>query len=77
MPRTANPYRIALCRELGAEVVLVETVHEAFDRARAIEQEEGRTLYTPSRGRSRHWVRPRWGWSSSSRRVRTGWSSTR
>ena len=50
MPRTANPYRIALCRELGAEVVLVDTVHEAFDRARAIEQEEGRTFVHPYEG---------------------------
>jgi threonine dehydratase len=50
MPRTANPYRIALCRELGAEVVLVENVHEAFERARAIEQEEGRTFVHPYEG---------------------------
>ena len=50
MPRTANPYRIALCRELGAEVVLVENVHEAFERARDIEQQEGRTFVHPYEG---------------------------
>lgn len=50
MPRTANPYRIAMCTELGAEVVLVENVHEAFDRARAIERDEGRTFVHPYEG---------------------------
>lgn len=50
MPRTANPYRLALCRELGAEIVLVDTVHEAFDTARAIERDEGRTFVHPFEG---------------------------
>jgi threonine dehydratase len=50
MPRTANPFRIALCRELGAEVVLVDTVHEAFEQARAIERDEGRTFVHPYEG---------------------------
>ena len=30
MPKTANPYRVARCRELGAEVDLVDDVHVAF-----------------------------------------------
>ena len=50
MPRTANPYRIALCRELGAEVELVENVHAAFERVREIEREEGRTFVHPFEG---------------------------
>ncbi|MCA2989817.1 MAG: pyridoxal-phosphate dependent enzyme [Gemmatimonas sp.] len=50
MPRTANPYRIAMCTELGAEVVLVENVHEAFETARAIERDEGRTFVHPYEG---------------------------
>ena len=50
MPRTANPYRIMLCVELGAEVVLVDNVHEAFETARAIERDEGRTFVHPYEG---------------------------
>lgn len=50
MPRTANPFRIMLCEELGAEVMLVDTVHEAFDTARAIERDEGRTFVHPYEG---------------------------
>lgn len=50
MPRTANPYRIALCEELGAEVMLVDNVHEAFETARAIERDEGRTFVHPYEG---------------------------
>lgn len=50
MPRTANPYRIGMCRELGAEAVLVDTVHEAFDTARTIERDEGRVFVHPYEG---------------------------
>lgn len=50
MPRTANPYRVQVCRELGAEVELVRDVHEAFARVRAIESEEGRTFIHPYEG---------------------------
>jgi threonine dehydratase len=50
MPRTANPFRVQLCRELGATVVLVENVHEAFDRVKHIEADEGRTLVHPYEG---------------------------
>ncbi len=50
MPHTANPYRIALCRELGAEVELVENVHAAFERVREIEHDEGRTFVHPFEG---------------------------
>ena len=50
MPKNANPFRVQLCRELGATVVLVENVHEAFDRVKHIEADEGRTLVHPYEG---------------------------
>ena len=50
MPRTANPFRVGRCRELGAEVELVDDVHRAFDRVRQIEAEEGRTFVHPFEG---------------------------
>jgi threonine dehydratase len=50
MPRTASPFRVAKCRELGAEVELVDDVHVAFDRVKQIETEEGRTFVHPFEG---------------------------
>lgn len=50
MPRTANAFRVQVCREFGAEVELVSDVHEAFERVRQIEQTEGRTLVHPYEG---------------------------
>ena len=50
MPKTANPYRVAKCRELGAAVELVEDVHVAFDRVKQIEAQEGRTFVHPFEG---------------------------
>lgn len=50
MPKTANPYRVQVCRELGAEIELVESVHVAFARAREIETAEGRTYVHPFEG---------------------------
>jgi threonine dehydratase len=50
MPKTANPFRVARCRELGAEVELMEDVHRAFERVRQIEAEEGRTFVHPFEG---------------------------
>jgi threonine dehydratase len=50
MPHTANPYRVQVCRDLGAIVELVANVHEAFARVRAIEAEEGRTFVHPYEG---------------------------
>lgn len=50
MPRTASAYRIAVCRELGADVELVDTVHQAFDRVHEIEATEGRTFVHPYEG---------------------------
>jgi threonine dehydratase len=50
MPRNANPYRVQVCRELGAEIELVENVHEAFARVKEIEATEGRTFVHPFEG---------------------------
>lgn len=50
MPHTANPYRVQVCRDLGAVVELVDDVHAAFARVRAIEAEEGRTFVHPYEG---------------------------
>src|SRR5207244_2034332 len=50
MPRTANPARVAGCRAYGAEVELVDDVHQAFERVRRIEAEEGRTFVHPFEG---------------------------
>ena len=49
-PRTANPFRIQVCRELGAEVELVDDVHQAFVRVREIEVQEGRVFVHPYEG---------------------------
>ncbi len=50
MPKNANPFRVQVCRELGANVVLVDNVHDAFDRVKEIEAEEGRTFVHPYEG---------------------------
>ncbi|CAN5698137.1 threonine/serine dehydratase [soil metagenome] len=48
--RTANPVRIERCRAYGAEVVLAEDAHQAFERVREIEEEEGRSFVHPFEG---------------------------
>lgn len=50
MPKTADPFRVARCTGLGAEVVLAEDVHAAFALAERIEREEGRALVHPFEG---------------------------
>jgi threonine dehydratase len=50
MPKTADPYRIAESRRLGAQVELVDDVHQAFDRVREIERLEGRSFIHPFEG---------------------------
>ncbi|MGH7647217.1 MAG: threonine ammonia-lyase [Gemmatimonadaceae bacterium] len=50
MPKTANPMRVSMCRSYGAEVVLADGVHQAFDTAKRIETEEGRTFIHPFEG---------------------------
>jgi len=50
MPRTANAFRVQVCRELGAGIELVADVHAAFERVREIERDEGRTFVHPYEG---------------------------
>lgn len=50
MPAASNPYRVSLCREYGAEVILVNDVHAAFEQVRLIEAEEGRFFIHPFEG---------------------------
>jgi threonine dehydratase len=50
MPKTANAFRIDVCRQLGADVELVDDVTIAFARVREIEASEGRTFVHPYEG---------------------------
>ncbi len=50
MPKSANPFRVQVCREYGATVELVDDVHAAFARVHEIEQAEGRTFVHPFEG---------------------------
>ena len=50
MPKNANPFRVKVCRELGATVELVDNVHDAFARVKEIETSEGRTFVHPYEG---------------------------
>lgn len=50
MPKSANRARVAACRAYGAEIVLVDDVHSAFDEVRRIEKEEGRFFVHPFEG---------------------------
>ena len=50
MPKTANAYRVARCRAMGAMVELMDDVHQAFARVKQIEAEEGRTFVHPFEG---------------------------
>jgi threonine dehydratase len=50
MPRSANPARVEGSRGYGAEVVLVDDVHQAFEEVHRIEREEGRAFVHPFEG---------------------------
>jgi threonine dehydratase len=50
MTRSANPFRVAACITYGAEVVLADDVHQAFDLAEKIRDEEGRFFVHPFEG---------------------------
>lgn len=50
MPRSANPARVAKCERLGAEVVLADDVHQAFEAVARIQADEGRTFIHPFDG---------------------------
>ncbi len=50
MPASASPLRVRKCRAYGAEVELVEDVHQAFTRVREIAEAEDRTFVHPFEG---------------------------
>lgn len=50
MLRAASPLRVARCRDYGADVVLADDVHSAFELAAEIQQNEGRYLVHPFEG---------------------------
>jgi threonine dehydratase len=50
LPRTTNAARLALCELYRAEIVLADTLAEAFEVVRRIEAEEGRFFVHPFNG---------------------------
>jgi threonine dehydratase len=50
MPRTANAFRIQLCRELGVDIEFVDNIAEAFPKVEEIQEKEGRTYVHPYEG---------------------------
>jgi threonine dehydratase len=50
MVSSANPARVEACRRLGAEMIMVDSVHEAFEIARGLENNEGRYFVHPYEG---------------------------
>jgi len=50
MTRTANPSRVEACKSYGAEVVLADDVHAAFEIAESIQGDEGRYFVHPFEG---------------------------
>jgi threonine dehydratase len=50
MPKTVSPVRLERAREYGAEVILVDDVHEGFDLVTRIERDEGRRFVHPFEG---------------------------
>lgn len=50
MTASAPAYRVARCRDYGAQVVIAETVHDAFDRVQAIVAQEQRHFVHPFEG---------------------------
>jgi threonine dehydratase len=50
MIASANPSRVAACRDYGGEVVMADNAHSAFELAEKIQHEEGRFLVHPYEG---------------------------
>ncbi len=50
MPKSANRSRIERCKSYGAEVILVDDVHKAFEKVKEIEEQEGRSFIHPFEG---------------------------
>ena len=47
---SANPSRIASCKAMGAEVIMVDNAHEAFSETEKIQSAEGRFFVHPFEG---------------------------
>ncbi len=47
---SANPSRVAACRDMGAQIVVVDDVHAAFAAAEEIRESEGRQFVHPFEG---------------------------
>jgi threonine dehydratase len=50
MISTANPARVEACKRFGAELVMTDDIHQAFDLAEGIQRDEGRYLVHPFEG---------------------------
>jgi threonine dehydratase len=50
MIKTANPFRVALCRKFGGEIEFAADAHAGFKRVAEIELEESRALIHPFEG---------------------------
>jgi len=50
MIKGASPVRIQACRDYGAELILADTVHAAFERVEEIRDQEGRYFVHPFEG---------------------------
>jgi len=50
MTGSANPSRVAACQSYGAEIVIADDVHQAFDLAQEIQDQEGRFFVHPFEG---------------------------
>lgn len=51
MPKSANRARVERCKSYGAEVILVDDVHQAFEKVEQIEEREGRMFVHPFEGK--------------------------
>jgi len=50
MPRHASPVRMAACRDQGAELLLTDTIHQAFALAQQLVADESRSMIHPFDG---------------------------
>ncbi|MEZ5923066.1 MAG: threonine/serine dehydratase [Hyphomicrobiaceae bacterium] len=51
MPKTANPFRVATAKSYGAEVLLMDSIAEAFAKVEEIRSTEGKTFIHPFEGK--------------------------
>jgi threonine dehydratase len=51
MPKTANPFRVAVAKSYGAEVLLLDSIADAFVTVEEISRSEGRTFIHPFEGK--------------------------